>query len=158
MHIHETGNSAQDHPLNPPQHNRVNPNHALPHQMIFICTGHQWTFRVSIPWWRHQMDSFSALLVFVRGIHRPPMNSPHKGQWRGALFFSLICAWINGWVNNREACDLRRHRTHYDVTVMICFNLGKVLLKLFVSCWCFSFGKHSTFKSILASLFHFLLS
>ena len=43
----------------------------------------------------------------VRGIHRSPVNSPHKGQWRGALMFSLICAWINGWVNNREAGDLR---------------------------------------------------
>ena len=54
---------------------------------------------------------------FVRGIHRSPVNSPHKGQWRGALMFSLICPWINGWVNNREA-DLRRHRAHYDVIVM----------------------------------------
>ena len=32
--------------------------------------------------------------------------------------FSLICAWINGWVNNREAGDLRQHRAHYDVTVL----------------------------------------
>ena len=47
-----------------------------------------------------------------------PVNSPHKGQWRGALMFSLICVWINGWVNNREAGDLRRHRGHYDVSVM----------------------------------------
>ena len=45
-------------------------------------------------------------------------NSPHKCQWRGPLMFSLICAGINGWVNNREAGDLRRHRAHYDVTVM----------------------------------------
>ena len=52
---------------------------------------------------------------FVRGIHRSPMNSRHKGQWRRALVFSLICVWINGWVNNREAGDLRRHRGHYDV-------------------------------------------
>ena len=37
---------------------------------------------------------------FVRGIHRSPVNSPQKCQWRGALMFSLICAWINGWVNN----------------------------------------------------------
>ena len=55
---------------------------------------------------------------FVRGIHRSPVNSPHKGQWRGALMLSLICAWINGWVNNCEAGDLRRHRAHYGVTVM----------------------------------------
>ena len=55
---------------------------------------------------------------FVQGIHRSPVNSPHKGQWRGALMFSLICAWINGWVNNYEAGDLRRHCAHYDVIVM----------------------------------------
>ena len=55
---------------------------------------------------------------FVRGIHRRPVNSPHKGQWRGAFMFSLICVWVNGWVNNREAGDLRRHRAHYDVIVM----------------------------------------
>ena len=48
----------------------------------------------------------------------PPVNSPHKGQWRGALMFSLICVWINGWVNNREAGDLRRYCAHYDVIVM----------------------------------------
>ena len=33
--------------------------------------------------------------------------------------FSLICAWMNAWVNNHEAGDLRRHRAHYDVSVMI---------------------------------------
>ena len=55
---------------------------------------------------------------FVRGIHRWPVNSPYKGQSRGSLMFSLICAWINGWVNNRESSDLRHHRAHYDVIVM----------------------------------------
>ena len=45
-------------------------------------------------------------------------HSPHKGQWRGRLMFSLICAWINGWVNNGEPGDLRRHHSPYDVTVM----------------------------------------
>ena len=58
---------------------------------------------------------FPRYWTFVRGIHRSPMNSPHKGQWRGALVFSLICVWINGWVNNRKAGDLRRYRAHYDV-------------------------------------------
>ena len=55
---------------------------------------------------------------FVRGIHRSLVNSPHKGQWHRALMFSFICAWPNGWVNNQDADDLRRHRAHYDVTVM----------------------------------------
>ena len=43
---------------------------------------------------------------------------PHKCQWRGALMFSLICVWINDWVNNRESGNLRRYRAHYDVIVM----------------------------------------
>ena len=55
---------------------------------------------------------------FVRGIHRSPLNSPHKGQWSGALMFSLICAWTNGWANHRDTDDLSRHSDHYDVTVM----------------------------------------
>ena len=55
---------------------------------------------------------------FVRGIHRSPVNYPHKGQWRRALMFYLICARINGWVKSDEADDLRRHRAHYDVIVM----------------------------------------
>ena len=62
--------------------------------------------------------NFPRYWPFVRGIHRSPVNSPHKGQWRGALMFSLICVWINGWVNNREAGDLRCYIAHYDVTVM----------------------------------------
>ena len=64
--------------------------------------------------WKH----FSRYWPFVWGIHRSPVNSPHKGQWRGALMFSLICSWINGWVNSGEAGDLRRHRVHFDLTVM----------------------------------------
>ena len=64
--------------------------------------------------WRH----FPRYWPFVRRIHRSPVNSPHKGQWRGALMFTLICARIKGWVNNREAGDLRRNRAHYDVIVM----------------------------------------
>ena len=64
--------------------------------------------------WKH----FPRYWPFVRGIHRSPVNSPYKGQCRGALMFSLICTRINGWINNRKADDLRRHRAHYDVIVM----------------------------------------
>ena len=76
-----------------------------------ICSTH-------FTWWRHQWEHFPHNWPFVRGIHRSPANSPHKGQWRGALMFTLICARIDGWVNNREAGDLRRYRPHYDVIVM----------------------------------------
>ena len=51
--------------------------------------------------------------------------NPHtKGQWRGALMFSLNNAWTNAWVNNREAGDLRRYRVHFDVTVMIIWKIA----------------------------------
>ena len=65
--------------------------------------------------WKH----FPRYWPFVRVIHRSLVNSPHKGQWRRALMFSLIRAWINGWVKNHEAGDLKRHRAHYDVAVMV---------------------------------------
>ena len=61
---------------------------------------------------------FPRYWPFVRGIQQSQVNSPHKGQWRGTLMFSFFCAWINGWVNNGVAGDFRRHRAHYDVTVM----------------------------------------
>ena len=64
--------------------------------------------------WKH----FPRYWPFVRGIHRSPVNSLHKGQWRGALMISLICVWINSWENNREAGDLTRNHAHYDVIVM----------------------------------------
>ena len=64
--------------------------------------------------WEH----FPCYRPFLRGIHRSLVTSLHKGQWRAALMFSLICAWINGWINNGEAGDLRRHGAHYDVIVM----------------------------------------
>ena len=41
-----------------------------------------------------------------------------KASDAGALVFSLIYAWITGWVNHREAGDLRCTRAQYDVIVM----------------------------------------
>ena len=78
-------------------------------------------------WWRHQMDTFSALLAFCAG------NSPVTGELpsqrpvtRSFWCFLWSAPWINGCVNNREAGDLRRHRPHYDVIVMeLKFNLGR---------------------------------
>ena len=79
--------------------------------------------------WKH----FPRYWPFVRGIHRSgPGEFPSQRPVSGALMFPLICAWINGWVNNRKAGDLRRHRTHYDVSVM-CKSFKKnsfILLKL----------------------------
>ena len=76
--------------------------------MCYICLWNIW-YHGDVIKWKH----FPRYWPFVRGMH--------KGQWRGALMFSLICAWINRWVNNNEAGDLRRYHAHYDVIVMEIF-------------------------------------
>ena len=79
---------------------------------------------ISIVWWRHQMETFSALLALCEG--NSPVTGefpPHKGQECGALMLSLICAWTNYWANNGDTGDLRRHRAHNDVNEMA--NLKK---------------------------------
>ena len=59
------------------------------------------------------------------------MDSPHKSQWRWALMFSLICAWTTGWAKHRDAGDFRRHRDHYDITVIfISISKGCVVRRL----------------------------
>ena len=107
---------------------------------------------LSEQWWRHQMETFSALLAICVGNSPVPVNSPHKGLWRGALMFSLICVWINGWVNNREAGDLRHYPAHYDVIVMkaglwpietLRTNFSEILSEIFS----FSFKKMHLKKS-----------
>ena len=81
------------------------------------CSGgnkHLGNYHDDVIKWKHHARNWQ----FVRGIKRSSVNSPHKSQWLGALMFSLICAWTNGWVRTHEAGDLRRHRAHYDVIVM----------------------------------------
>ena len=88
-----------------------------PKQAIRTTVSHEKALHVNhddVIKWKH----FPRYWAFVRGIQRFPVNSPHKGQWRGALMFPLICTWTNGWANSRDASDLRRHRAHYDIIVM----------------------------------------
>ena len=71
---------------------------------------------LSLTWWRHQMETFSALLALCAGIYRSiPSKRPVTRSF-DALF--AFAPWINGWINNREAGGFRRHRAHYDVSVM----------------------------------------
>ena len=69
-------------------------------------------------WWRHQMETFSALMALCAG--KSPVTGEFPAQRPVTRSFDVffVCAWINAWVNNREAGDLRRHRAHYDVIVM----------------------------------------
>ena len=94
----------------------------LPHSgsWLLLCP-HVLRLLLLLSWWRHQMETFSALLAICAG------NSPVSGEFPAErpvtrsfdVFF--ICVWINSWVNNRETGNLRRHRTHYDVTAMVYF-------------------------------------
>ena len=72
------------------------------------------------------LNSVIGLLFYhfrkINLILQSPVNSTHKGQWRGALILPLICVWTNAWVNNRDAGDLWRYRVHYDVTIMQCVS------------------------------------
>ena len=82
--------------------------------------------------WKH----FPRYWPSEKGIHWSLVNSPHQGQWREALMFSLICVWTNGWANHRNAGGLRRHRAHYDVVVtrppyLLCSTMS------FSTRWCF---------------------
>ena len=90
-----------------------------------ICWPHEDVIK-----WIH----FPPYWPFVRGIHRSPVNSPYNSQWGGALMFPFICAWIKGWANNLEAGDLRRHRAHYDASIM-CHSIHVLLLdSIYLTC------------------------
>ena len=91
--------------------------------------------------WKH----FPRYWPFVRRIHRSLMNSPHIGQWCGALMVSWIWACMNDRVNNREAGDLRRHHAHYDVTIMTFASK--------VGWWCICI-MHSWYLIILVFPYH----
>ena len=96
-----------------------------------VCILRIWTNLVGILKWcedairkRAQDDVskwkyFLRYWLFVRKIHRWLVDSPYKGQWCGAFLFSVIWAWAKVWANNRDAGNLRLHRTHYAVTVMV---------------------------------------
>ena len=99
-------------------HDELMLQHGLYHRLVNSQVG---LLHDDVIKWKH----FQRYWPFVRGIHRSPVNSPHKGQWRRALMLSLICARINGWVNNGETGDLRRHRAHHDAIVMITTKYNK---------------------------------
>ena len=109
------------------------------------CATHNFTYLARGPWTMNNELYFMLFISLLYETHVTPMMTSsngiifrvtghlcgeftgHKGQWRGALMFSLICVWINGWVNNGEAGDLRRYRAHYGVTVMLSTVLSNII-------------------------------
>ena len=65
------------------------------------------------------METFSALLAICAGNSPVPGEFPTQRPVTRSFDVYLIWVWINGWVNNREAGDLRRYRAHCDVIVMM---------------------------------------
>ena len=100
-------------------------------KLVYHRLDHLWQ-----SWWRHQLEIFSGLWAFLRGIHRSPVNCPHKYPQCG---FFKFCDWTNDWANNRDAVDLRRHHAHYDVTVMFngnsCMFIQKMVVNHYLQCF-----------------------
>ena len=65
--------------------------------------------------WRHQIETLSALLALCTVTGEFPAQRPVTRNFG----VCLICAWKNGWVNNRWAVDLRGHHLRFNVTVML---------------------------------------
>ena len=90
---------------------------------LFHCFKYSVNYRIEInteccfvtqSWWRHQMETFSALLALCVG------NSPVTGKFplTKASDAEPWC-FLGSRVNNRDAGDLRRHRGHNDVTSLM---------------------------------------
>ena len=97
--------------------------HYVPLFVKLNCCRYRWPS--GSPWWHHQMETFSALLT----IHRSPVNSPHKGQWRGCFF--VICAlnkqsW--GWWFETPSRSLWRHCNNKSAKYILSESHGLGLL------------------------------
>ena len=116
----------------------------LPVWSIYSCMRPE--FKQQIPWgmlylarpwwlikWKH-LWHFPRCWPFMRGIHRSTVDSPHKGQWSGALMFSLMCAWTNGllykpwscwWFETRWYSQWRHCNDTFPQTTL-CANKGQM--------------------------------
>ena len=73
--------------------------------------------------WRcHQMKTFSALLAICAGNSQVTGEFPAQRPVTRSFGIIFDLHLSNGWVNNRGAGDLRRHRAHYDITNAVCLN------------------------------------
>ena len=75
-------------------------------------------------WWSHQMETFLRVTGPLWGESTGDRwisltKATDAELWRG---FFYICAWTNGWADNRSAIDLARHSAHYAITVMAISN------------------------------------
>ena len=122
--------------------NHWRPRFAIKHAKM--CRhGWYWKFAVMD---RNFMMTSSALLTLCVCEGNPLVTSgfPSQRPVTRSLMFSLICAWTNVWVNNRDAGDFRRHRAHYDVTVMWQHGHCCFAVKMTCNCWWLAVEKGGT--------------
>ena len=81
----------------------------------YVARRSVWNYHDDVVKWKH----YPRYWPFGRGIHWSPMDSTHKGQWRGALMFLWSAPKGNGWANNRDTDDLDSNRLHYNVNPMM---------------------------------------
>ena len=105
-----------------------------------------------VSWWRHQMETFSALLAICAGNSPVPGEIPTQRPVTRSLMFSLICARKNDWVNNGEAGDLRRHLAHYDVIVMLKTQVWYNLVE--IAKWGWLLTKQGAISSLVVIIYY----
>ena len=122
--------------------------------MRFFVNGMIWHKRFA--WWRHQMETFSALLAICA------VNSPVTGEFRAQRPVTLRFEVFFYLHLNKRLSDLRRHRAHYEAIVMAKGRMA-VLTTLKLLCICLTFscistprGRWSTCQVIFTHKFSFL--
>ena len=76
----------------------IKPSYERPFHLDILCSKYvRLALNGVATWCRHQTETFLRYWSFVRGIHRSPVDFPHKGQRREALVLPLICTWLNNW-------------------------------------------------------------
>ena len=89
--------------------------------VYFMGHTHNRSWLDLVPWWRHQMETFSTpLLALCEG--NPPMTGrfpPSKASNAELWWFLWSAPEKNGWANNRNGSNFRRQHAPYDITVMV---------------------------------------
>ena len=120
----------------------LNRRHIMAVQCLVLMLSYYDCHSTGYPWLRHKQETlFLRYWPFVRGIHQSPVNSLPKASDAELSCFLLICSWLKGWVNNREAGDLRRHGSlwrhcnDYGVTWVIALDTIMASLGLNFMTW-----------------------
>ena len=80
-----------------------------------LCSWWGWERIVTSSWWRHQMETFSALLALCEG-NQPVIGGCPSQRPVTELWYFLLSALKQ---TVEQTGDLRLHHAHYDVPVIM---------------------------------------